>query len=113
GVAGTRFGLWAPNAASVEVIGDWNGWKPDRSSALEALGQSGLWVGFVPKVAAGQRYKFRIRSRVASYVVDKADPFAFAAELSPGTASVVADLAYQWGDSAWLAERAARQRHDR
>jgi len=113
GATGTRFAVWAPNAASVHVIGDWNGWKPDGASALAALGQSGLWHGFLPAASAGQRYKFHIRSRIGGYVVDKADPFAFAAESAPATASVVADLAYQWGDATWLAERSARQRLDR
>jgi len=113
GEAGTRFALWAPNAASIDVIGDWNGWRPDGASALAPLGLSGLWHGFLPAAGVGQRYKFHIRSRIGGYVVDKADPFAFAAELAPATASVVADLAYQWGDAAWLAERGARQRLDR
>ena len=113
GTSGTRFAVWAPNAAAIDVIGDWNGWQPDGASALAPLGQSGLWHGFLPAAVFGQRYKFRIRSRMGGYVVDKADPFAFAAEMAPATASVIADLAYQWGDGAWLAERAAKQRHDK
>jgi len=113
GTSGTRFAVWAPNAAAIDVIGDWNGWQPDGASALAPLGQSGLWHGFLPAAVFGQRYKFRIRSRMGGYVVDKADPFAFAAEMAPATASVIADLAYQWGDAAWLAERAAKQRHDK
>ena len=113
GASGTRFAVWAPNAAAIDVIGDWNGWQPDGASALAPLGQSGLWHGFLPAAVVGQRYKFRIRSRMGGYVVDKADPFAFAAELAPNTASVGADLAYQWGDGAWVAERGAKQRLDR
>ena len=113
GTSGTRFAVWAPNAAAIDVIGDWNGWQPDGASALAPLGQSGLWHGFLPAAVFGQRYKFRIRSRMGGYVVDKADPFAFAAEMAPATASVIADLAYQWGDAVWLAERAAKQRHDK
>ena len=113
GASGTRFAVWAPNAAAIDVIGDWNGWQPGSGSALAPLGQSGLWHGFLPAAVVGQRYKFRIRSRMGGYVVDKADPFAFAAELAPNTASVVADLAYQWGDGAWVAERGAKQRLDR
>ena len=113
GASGTRFAVWAPNAAAIDVIGDWNGWQPGSGSALAPLGQSGLWHGFLPAALVGQRYKLRIRSRMGGYVVDKADPFAFAAELAPNTASVVADLAYQWGDGAWVAERGAKQRLDR
>ena len=113
GAPGTRFALWAPNAAAIDVIGDWNGWQPDGASALAPLGQSGLWQGVMPAAGVGQRYKFRVRSRFGGYVVDKADPFAFAAEPAPATASVIADLTYQWGDAAWLAERRDRQRPDR
>jgi len=113
GTSGTRFAVWAPNAAAIDVIGDWNGWQADGASALAPLGQSGLWHGFLPAAVFGQRYKFRIRSRIGGYVVDKADPFAFAAELAPATGSVIVDLAYQWGDAAWLAERASKQRLDR
>jgi len=102
---GVSFGVWAPNAARVSVIGDWNGWMP-QADPLEPLGSSGIWVGVVDGASAGDCYKYRIESRARGYVVDKADPFAFQAEMPPRTASVICDLSHhQWGDAAWMAER--------
>src|ERR1043166_2126239 len=72
---GTIFGVWAPNAASVSVIGDWNDWNRD-ANPLTPHSASGIWEGFVPNVAKGAKYKFHIRSRHNDYSVDKADPFA-------------------------------------
>jgi 1,4-alpha-glucan branching enzyme len=106
GVAGTWFAVWAPNAERVSVVGDWNGWQRDRD-ALQPHG-GGVWEGFVPGVAPGQRYKYSVASRHAGYRADKADPFAFRAEVPPQTASIVADLAYAWGDARWMAERGGR-----
>jgi 1,4-alpha-glucan branching enzyme len=107
GVPGTMFAVWAPNAAAVSVIGDWNGWGPD-ANPLENRGPSGIWEGFVPGVGKGVHYKFHIRSRFNNYRVDKADPFGVMHETPPRTASVVWDLDYEWNDSAWMAQRAAR-----
>ena len=103
---GTHFGVWAPNAASVSVVGDFNGWNP-TSHLLEVRGDSsGIWEGFVPEVSPGAVYKYHIVSRHAGYSVDKADPFAFYAELPPRTASVVWDLSYEWDDAEWMKTRA-------
>jgi 1,4-alpha-glucan branching enzyme len=103
---GTHFGVWAPNAASVSVVGDFNGWNP-ASHLLEPRGDSsGIWEGFVPGVSPGAVYKYHIVSRHEGYSVDKADPFAFYAELPPRTASVVWDLSYEWGDDEWMKTRA-------
>jgi 1,4-alpha-glucan branching enzyme len=108
GVAGTFFAVWAPNAQSVSVIGDFNQW--DRGShPLQPAWPSGIWSGFVPGVAQGTRYKYHIVSRYHGHVVDKTDPFAFAHEVPPRTASIVWDLSYEWGDAAWMKERKARQ----
>ncbi len=109
GVGGTAFAVWAPNAEDVSVIGDFNGWNA-RRHPLEATGVSGVWQGFVPEVAAGARYKYHIRSRHGRYEVDKADPIAFRAEESPGQASIVWPLDYEWGDGAWMDARRARSR---
>ncbi|HEX2223035.1 MAG TPA: 1,4-alpha-glucan branching enzyme, partial [Thermoanaerobaculia bacterium] len=107
--AGTHFAVWAPDAASVSVIGDWNGW--DREShRLSPRGSSGIWEGFIPGVGPGQKYKYHIASRFNGYRVDKADPFAFHSEVPPLKASVVWDLAYEWQDGDWMAGRAARQK---
>jgi 1,4-alpha-glucan branching enzyme len=104
--SGTRFAVWAPNAETVHLIGDWTGWRP--GPALELIEGTGVWQGFVRGLGPGHRYKYRIRSRFGGYTVDKADPFAFAAERPPATASVTTLLEHEWGDAAWLAERGAR-----
>ena len=104
---GTSFAVWAPNADRVSVIGDFNDWAPG-SSALEPLASSGIFVGTVPSAHTGDRYKYRVHSRVNGYEVDKADPFAFGTEVPPATASVVRDLDYRWGDDAWCAGRGER-----
>jgi 1,4-alpha-glucan branching enzyme len=109
GRAGTRFSVWAPNAASVAVIGDFNDWGNGTAAPLASL-RAGIWAGFVPGVGTGARYKFRIRSRQGDYQVDKADPLAFTREHPPGTASIVVDRAYAWRDAAWMAARGPRQR---
>jgi 1,4-alpha-glucan branching enzyme len=111
GVAGACFGVWAPNAAYVSVIGDFNGWRVD-AEPLRQVGSAGIWEGFVPGVAAGARYKYHIRSRYQRYIVDKADPFARFAEAPPATASIVWHDDYEWHDADWLASRARRNALD-
>jgi 1,4-alpha-glucan branching enzyme len=108
GRPGTRFAVWAPNAAFVSVVGDFNGW--DREACpLAPRGSSGIFEGFVPDVGPGALYKYHVRSRVGGYRVDKSDPLAFHAEVPPRTASVVWNLDYTWSDEEWMASRAARQ----
>ena len=102
---GTYFAVWAPNAAQVYVMGDFNGWCKD-SHPLQPRGQLGIWEGFIAEVESGAMYKYHIRSRHGSYSVDKADPYGFCHETPPRTASVVWELGYDWGDQAWMAERA-------
>ena len=109
---GVQFAVWAPNAEHVSVIGDFNGWNRD-AHPLYQQGQSGIWKNFIPGLGAGTVYKYCIRSRYHGYRVDKADPFALAAEKPPRTASVVWDLGYEWGDSEWMAARGAHQSMDR
>lgn len=111
GEAGVHFAAWAPNAARVSVVGDFNGWKTE-ASPLEAQGSSGVWAGFLERVAQGTRYKYHVVSQHGEFEVDKADPFGFAAEESPNTASVVCDLGYRWGDADWMASRGGRNGHD-
>ncbi len=111
GVAGTSFAVWAPNAQTVSVIGDWNGWEKGRDE-LRPVGSSGLWQGFVPGVGDGARYKFHLVSRFQGYAVDKADPYGFRHELSPRTGSVVCDLSYDWGDEGWMRQRVRRNALD-
>jgi 1,4-alpha-glucan branching enzyme len=107
GVAGTNFAVWAPNAASVSVIGTFNSWDP-RANRLELRGQSGIWEGFIPNVAKGTVYKYHIISQHHSYRVDKADPFGIHHETSPKTASIVWDLDYEWNDAEWMRTRRDR-----
>jgi 1,4-alpha-glucan branching enzyme len=109
GEAGTRFAVWAPNAESVAVMGDWNGWSK-ASAPLAPVGASGIWQGFVPGVERGAVYKYHLRSRHGGYSVDKADPFAIRAELPPRTGSVVWSLDHRWGDREWMESRADRSR---
>ena len=105
GVKGTMFAVWAPNATSVRVMGDWNGWNPEEH-LLEDRGPSGIWEGFVPNVGKGAHYKFHIRSKYNNYRVDKADPFGILHETPPDTASIVWDLDYEWRDGEWMRNRA-------
>ena len=108
GQPGVHFAVWAPNAKQVTVLGDFNGWNL-RSNALEACGATGVWEGFVPDLKPGALYKYHITSQYRAYQVDKADPYAFAAEIRPQTASRVWDIGtYLWGDSEWMANRASR-----
>lgn len=108
GVAGVSFAVVAPHAERVAVIGDFNGWDA-ACHPMAALGDAGVWHRFVPGVEPGTLYKFRLRTRAGEELY-KADPFAFAAELRPRSASRVHGLRdYPWGDADWLADRGGRQ----
>ena len=105
---GAHFAVWAPNAAAVSVIGDWNGWQ-SGADALAARGDSsGIWEGEVSAVRRGQAYKYHITSRVHGFRVEKADPYGVLCEVPPATASRVWTLEYDWQDAAWMAERGRR-----
>jgi 1,4-alpha-glucan branching enzyme len=106
GAPGARFAVWAPNAAAVAVVGDFNGWDA-RRHRLARRGRSGVWVGRVEPAHPGDVYKFALTTPSGS-VVEKADPFALRAELAPRTGSVLWDLDYRWGDEEWMAERGRR-----
>jgi 1,4-alpha-glucan branching enzyme len=106
--AGARFAVWAPNAAAVSVIGDWNGWKAGVNPLEPRADGSGIWEGVAAAAQRGQAYKYRISSRVGGYVVEKADPYAVLSELPPATASRVWTLEYEWKDSEWMGARAGR-----
>ena len=102
-VVGTAFAVWAPNARSVAVIGDFNGWNADQHP-MRSLGSSGVWELFIPGVTAGATYKFAVLAQDGTRR-DKADPMAKAAEVPPATASKVAESDYEWHDSAWVSQR--------
>ncbi len=109
GVVGTRFALWAPNARSVSVIGDFNGWD-ETAHYMNNLGDSGVWERFIPEVGQGALYKYAIHSQWNGFRAEKADPFGFACEIRPQTASMVWDISgYPWGDDDWMANRGSRQ----
>ena len=99
---GTRFAVWAPNARSVDVYGDWNDWTPEP---LVPQASSGVWAAVSPGARAGHRYKFAVRSGDGRTVM-KADPMARAAELPPSDASViVGPTAHTWMDASWMSSR--------
>jgi 1,4-alpha-glucan branching enzyme len=104
GIAGTQFAVWAPNAREVAVVGDFNSWRAGEDT-LYPVGSTGIWAGFVPGVGPGALYKYDIQSNNHGYRVQKADPYAFAAEQRPKTGSIVWDLAYEWDDADWMARR--------
>src|SRR3954470_19730867 len=106
---GTHFAVWAPNARSVSVIGDFNDWCYD-CHPLRQRGRSGIWEGFIPDVDVGTRYKYHIASRANGYSVNKADPLGFRHETTAGRASIVWNLDYDWQDDAWMRVRGERNR---
>ncbi len=110
GVEGVNFAVWAPNARAVSVIGNFNGWRHDANHLHLRHIDLGVWECFIPWLRSGELYKYAISSRYNNSVVEKADPYRFAAELRPKTASVVSDTnRHQWEDKIWMQERAQRQ----
>lgn len=107
GKAGARFGVWAPDAERVSVVGDFNAWEPDRHP-LRMRGGSGIWEGFLPGLKRGTRYKFHVASRFQGFRADKTDPFGLYQETAPKTASILWDLDYAWNDGAWMGSRGAK-----
>jgi 1,4-alpha-glucan branching enzyme len=107
GVAGTAFAVWAPNARSVRVVGDFNRWD-GRMHPMRTLGASGIWELFVPGVGAGEKYKYEVLGADGALVL-KADPLARRTERPPATASVVEASDYQWDDGEWMRRRGERQ----
>jgi 1,4-alpha-glucan branching enzyme len=105
GVPGVRFAVWAPNAVSVTVTGEFNDWDIRRHPMRRRNG--GVWEIFMPGLGKGAAYKYHIRSRFGGYQQLKADPFAFYCEPPPKSASVVWEIdRYQWQDAAWMEARA-------
>ncbi len=98
------FGVWAPNARSVSVVGDFNGWDPERHP-MTLHGNMGVWEALIPGLRKGGLYKYYIVQADGSAVY-KADPFALYSELRPKTASVVWELGgFEWDDAEYLADR--------
>ena len=104
GISGVLFGVWAPNAKRISVVGDFNQWNGLRHP-MRSLGTSGVWELFIPGLENFDRYKFEISSHLGGLFY-KSDPYAFFAELRPSTASMVYDISgYKWGDEKWLEKR--------
>ncbi len=107
GVSGVSFAVWAPNAKRVSVVGNFNNWD-GRLFPMRSMGSSGIWELFIPGVCAGELYKYEIKTATDELRI-KTDPYAFATELRPGTASIVWDVdKYSWGDGQWMEERRTR-----
>ena len=105
GVAGVRFAVWAPNAEVMSVVGDFNDWDERRHPMR--LRTAGIWEFFMPGAGVSMNYKYSVRSRVRGYRQQKADPYGFATEDPPKSASVVCNVwSYEWGDRDWMEARA-------
>ena len=125
GVSGVQFAVWAPNAQGVSVIGPFNDWNP-QVHPMQAF-REGIWEIFIPaqpapaavgtlcaNLAEGHEYKYSIQLPLVNYRIDKSDPYAYYAEVSPRTASRIWSLdSYHWGDGKWVADRPRNQALDR
>ena len=105
-VEGVAFAVWAPNAKGVSLIGEFNRWDGNEAQ-LRVLGSSGVWELFWPGFSVGGLYKFRVHG-ADGVVTDRADPFAFATEVPPQTASKVTTSNYVWRDEEWMTRRAKK-----
>ncbi len=103
GKKGYRFAVWAPEASAVSVVCDSNGWNKD-ANPMELYENHGVWETFIEGIKEGEVYKYLITTRNGQELY-KADPMAFASQLRPETASVTADLSYEWNDGDWLLRR--------
>jgi 1,4-alpha-glucan branching enzyme len=113
GVPGVRFTVWAPNARRVSVVGEFNFWD-GRHHMMRRHIPSGVWELFIPHLSVGTIYKYEIKTRDGHLLPQKADPFGFAAERPPQTASRVVDTRdYVWGDSGWMSNRRDQSALDR
>lgn len=104
GVKGVYFAVWAPDAAYVSVIGDFNKWDRYSHTLYPRWDRSGIWEGFIPHLQKGELYKYFIRGNSGAEL-EKGDPYANYWEVRPKTASIIWNLNYQWKDSKWMASR--------
>lgn len=109
---GVRFGVWAPTAAAVSVIGDFNGWRHEADPLRPRYGGSGIWEGEVAGASPGALYKYRVEPASGGPAGDHADPFARAWELPPGTASRLWRRSHDWEDGCWMGARTETVRAD-
>ncbi|RDW16203.1 1,4-alpha-glucan branching protein GlgB [Oceanobacillus chungangensis] len=110
GIQGHRFAVWAPNADSVRVVGDFNHWD-ESSHILERVTNEGLWVGFFKDIPVGSAYKYKLTSSNEQLPL-KSDPYAIQSELRPATASLTtANSTYDWQDKEWQESRKVYNPH--
>ena len=107
GVNGVHFAVWAPNANGVSVVGDFNGWD-GNVHRMRSLGMSGVFEAFIPAARVGHRYKFEVHPRAGGYFL-KSDPYGFAFEIPPASASIICDTSYDWKDDEWMQRRAGEE----
>ena len=108
---GYRFAVWAPNAKSVSVVCDCNGWDRNANRMKKHI-NSGIWEAYLPEAKLGQNYKYSVEAYTGKITL-KADPYAFFSEVRPANASVIADLTYQWDDKGWLDNRSKTPLYDK
>ncbi|MGB6094405.1 MAG: 1,4-alpha-glucan branching protein GlgB [Moheibacter sp.] len=101
---GVYFAVWAPNAKSVSVIGDFNRWNRNKNKMVKRKDGSGIWEAFFPQMDLGVIYKYSIQTK-KSETLEKIDPFAFSFEIPPKSASVVTSTWYKWKDRKWMKKR--------
>ena len=112
GVEGVLFGVWAPNAKRVSVIGEFNAWD-GRRNPMRLLAGSGIWEIFIPGLKDNDRYKFEIKSSHGD-ILQKSDPYGKFAELRPSTTSLVYDInGYDWQDAEWYEEQKKTDKYNR
>ena len=111
GAIGCCFSVWAPNAKSVSVVCDLNGWDRTKNP-MKKYPDTGIWTCFVCDVGYGENYKFSIETTEGDIIL-KADPFAFASQVRPDTASRTVDMSYHWGDGQWMKKREKTAPYDR
>ena len=111
GTSGSYFSVWAPNATSVFVIGNFNDWDNTKHLLKVRQDSSGIWEGFIPNVNQGEVYKYHIHGYKGA-ILDKGDPYANYWELRPLTASITWDTSYDWKDDKWMEKRIVCNRTD-
>src|SRR5690606_21572592 len=104
GKEGVYFAVWAPNAQTVSVVGNFNGWNPHSHPLYVRWDSSGIWEGFIGGIGLGEVYKYHIHTGSGEHL-EKADPFALLSETPPRTASIVSTTWYQWDDEEWMRNR--------
>ncbi len=111
GVEGVSFAVWAPNAKSISVVGDFNNWD-DRRNQMRLLGESGIWELFIPGLREFDKYKYRVKTADGRSVL-KFDPYGNCSELRPKNATVIYDInGYEWNDDAWIKMRSETDRYN-